>query len=221
MTTIIKVDNLSIANERQAIINQLSFEIQQGEFVSITGQSGSGKSTVLKFLAQLNDPTLKVSGSYQLLGQDVNDYSPIELRQIVSYFYQTPSLFGDTVRDNLAFPYEIRHEEFDEQRAIEMLNNVDLSQSFLDKNIKSLSGGERQRVALIRNLMYPSKVLLLDEISSALDFNTRQIIWSWLEKYRQEHGATILMVSHLDEEHEMTDRKIEIVKLAEGSDDNE
>ena len=221
MTTIIKVDNLSIANERQAIINQLSFEIQQGEFVSITGQSGSGKSTVLKFLAQLNDPTLKVSGSYQLLGQDVNDYSPIELRQIVSYFYQTPSLFGDTVRDNLAFPYEIRHEEFDEQRAIEMLNNVDLSQSFLDKNIKSLSGGERQRVALIRNLMYPSKVLLLDEISSALDFNTRQIIWSWLEKYRQEHGATILMVSHLDEEHEMTDRKIEIVKLAEGSDVNE
>jgi len=221
MTTIIKVDNLSIANERQAIINQLSFEIQQGEFVSITGQSGSGKSTVLKFLAQLNDPTLKVSGSYQLLGKDVNDYSPIELRQIVSYFYQTPSLFGDTVRDNLAFLYEIRHEEFDEQRAIEMLNNVDLSQSFLDKNIKSLSGGERQRVALIRNLMYPSKVLLLDEISSALDFNTRQIIWSWLERYRQEHGATILMVSHLDEEHEMTDRKIEIVKLAEGSDDNE
>ncbi|NLJ18319.1 ATP-binding cassette domain-containing protein [Globicatella sulfidifaciens] len=221
MTTIIKVDNLSIANERQAIINQLSFEIQQGEFVSITGQSGSGKSTVLKFLAQLNDPTLKVSGSYQLLGKDVNDYSPIELRQIVSYFYQTPSLFGDTVRDNLAFPYEIRHEEFDEQRAIEMLNNVDLSQSFLDKNIKSLSGGERQRVALIRNLMYPSKVLLLDEISSALDFNTRQIIWSWLERYRQEHGATILMVSHLDEEHEMTDRKIEIVKLAEGSDVNE
>lgn len=130
MTTIIKVDNLSIANERQAIINQLSFEIQQGEFVSITGQSGSGKSTVLKFLAQLNDPTLKVSGSYQLLGKDVNDYSPIELRQIVSYFYQTPSLFGDTVRDNLAFPYEIRHEEFDEQRAIEMLNNVDLSHSF-------------------------------------------------------------------------------------------
>ncbi len=221
MTTIIKVDNLSIANERQAIINQLSFEIQQGEFVSITGQSGSGKSTVLKFLAQLNDPTLKVSGSYQLLGKDVNDYSPIELRQIVSYFYQTPSLFGDTVRDNLAFPYEIRHEEFDEQRAIEMLNNVDLSQSFLDKNIKSLSGGERQRVALIRNLMYPSKVLLLDEISSALDFNTRQIIWSWLERYRQEHDATILMVSHLDEEHEMTDRKIEIVKLAEGSDVNE
>lgn len=221
MTTIIKVDNLSIANERQAIINQLSFEIQQGEFVSITGQSGSGKSTVLKFLAQLNDPTLKVSGSYQLLGKDVNDYSPIELRQIVSYFYQTPSLFGDTVRDNLAFPYEIRHEEFDEQRAIEMLNNVDLSHSFLDKNIKSLSGGERQRVALIRNLMYPSKVLLLDEISSALDFNTRQIIWSWLERYRQEHGATILMVSHLDEEHEMTDRKIEIVKLAEGSDVNE
>nr|WP_276933594.1 ATP-binding cassette domain-containing protein [Globicatella sulfidifaciens] len=221
MTTIIKVDNLSIANQRQAIINQLSFEIQQGEFVSITGQSGSGKSTVLKFLAQLNDPTLKVSGSYQLLGKDVNDYSPIELCQIVSYFYQTPSLFGDTVRDNLAFPYEIRHEEFDEQRAIEMLNNVDLSQSFLDKNIKSLSGGERQRVALIRNLMYPSKVLLLDEISSALDFNTRQIIWSWLERYRQEHGATILMVSHLDEEHEMTDRKIEIVKLAEGSDVNE
>lgn len=220
MTAMIKVDHLDIASDQQRIIQDLSFEIQKGEFVSITGPSGSGKSTVLKYLAQLLDPRLKVSGDYQLMGKAVSEYTPVELRQHVAYFFQTPSLFGETVRDNLAFPYEIRHQAFDQKRAEQLLQEVDLSASFLNKSITSLSGGERQRVALVRNLMFPAEVLLLDEISSALDYATRQIIWRMLNQYRQDHEATILMISHMDEEHEMTDRKIEITKLQEGGDLN-
>lgn len=220
MTAMIKVDHLNIASDQQRIIQNLSFEIQKGEFVSITGPSGSGKSTVLKYLAQLLDPRLQVSGDYQLMGKEVSDYTPVELRQHVAYFFQTPSLFGETVQDNLAFPYEIRHQAFDQKRAEHLLQEVDLSASFLNKSITSLSGGERQRVALVRNLMFPAEVLLLDEISSALDYATRQIIWRMLNQYRQGHEATILMISHMDEEHEMTDRKIEITKLQEGGDLN-
>ncbi len=220
MTAMIKVDHLNIASDQQRIIQDLSFEIQKGEFVSITGPSGSGKSTVLKYLAQLLDPRLKVSGDYQLMGKAVSEYTPVELRQHVAYFFQTPSLFGETVRDNLAFPYEIRRQAFDQKRAEQLLQEVDLSAPFLNKSITSLSGGERQRVALVRNLMFPAEVLLLDEISSALDYATRQIIWRMLTQYRQDHEATILMISHMDEEHEMTDRKIEITKLQEGGDQN-
>ncbi|MBF6978644.1 ATP-binding cassette domain-containing protein [Aerococcaceae bacterium zg-BR22] len=221
MGVIISVDSLSIASGRQTIIDNLSFDIQEGEVVSITGQSGSGKSTVLKYLAQLNDPTLHIAGTYHLFGKEVDTYSPVELRQTVSYFYQTPTLFGDSVRDNLSFPYDIRHKHFDEQHAIEMLQSVDLSAHILDKSIQSLSGGERQRVALIRNLMFPAKVLLLDEISSALDDKTRQIIWQGIEVYKKQHRATILMVSHLKEEHVFAERQIEIVKLAVRGDDHE
>ncbi|EHR37033.1 ABC transporter ATP-binding protein [Facklamia languida] len=220
MTAMIKVDHLNIASDQQMIIQDLSFEIQKGEFVSITGPSGSGKSTVLKYLAQLLDPRLQVSGDYQLMGREASDYTPVELRQHVAYFFQTPSLFGETVQDNLAFPYEIRHQPFDQKRAEQLLQEVDLSASFLNKSITSLSGGERQRVALVRNLMFPAEVLLLDEISSALDYATRQIIWRMLNQYRQDHEATILMISHMDEEHEMTDRRIEITKLQEGGDLN-
>lgn len=220
MTAMIKVDHLNIASDQQRIIQDLSFEIQKGEFVSITGPSGSGKSTVLKYLAQLLDPRLKVSGDYQLMGKAVSEYTPVELRQHVAYFFQTPSLFGETVRDNLAFPYEIRRQAFDQKRAEQLLQEVDLSAPFLNKSITSLSGGERQQMALVRNLMFPAEVLLLDEISSALDYATRQIIWRMLTQYRQDHEATILMISHMDEEHEMTDRKIEITKLQEGGDQN-
>ena len=218
MSTLIQVDHLSIANADYEIIKDLSFEIEEGEFVSITGPSGSGKSTVLKYLAQLNDPTLKISGEYHLDKKPVNDYKPVELRQLVSYCYQTPTLFGDMVRDNLAFPYEIRHETFDEERAADLLSKVALDGTFLDKAITSLSGGERQRVALVRNLLYPAKVLLLDEVSSALDLPTRELVWEWLNQYRKDHKVTILMVSHIEQEHAMADRRIEIKKLKKGLD---
>lgn len=213
MSKIIQVSQLNIANESHPIIKDLSIEIEKGEFVSLTGPTGSGKSTVLKYLSQLIDPTLEVSGEYQLKEKDAYSYNPVELRQTVSYFFQTPSLFGETVRDNLVFPYEIRNEDFDESKAYRMLKNVDLPESYLDKSIRSLSGGERQRVALIRNLMYDPEVLLLDEITSALDRKTREIIWKELLDYRKSHNTTILMISHLDEDHELSDRAIDLPRL--------
>lgn len=228
MSNIIQVSQLNIANESHPIIKDLSFEIDKGEFISLTGPSGSGKSTVLKYLSQLIDPTLEVSGAYQLKEKDAYSYNPVELRQTVSYFFQTPSLFGETVRDNLSFPYEIRNEDFDESKAYRMLKNVDLPESYLDKSIRSLSGGERQRIAIIRNLMYDPEVLLLDEITSALDAKTRDIVWKGLLDYRETHNTTIIMISHLDEDHELSSRVIELPRLnnqipeeSEGDDDHE
>lgn len=214
MSTIIDLNNLSIHSRSQPIIDGLSVSISKGEFISVTGPSGSGKSSFLKYLAQLLDPALEADGSYKFKDQIVSEIEPVELRQQVSYCYQTPTLFGDTVRENLRFGYDIRDQEFDEKHAKAMLQNVQLPTNFMDKEINTLSGGEKQRVALIRNVLFNPEVLLLDEITSALDADTREIIWDWLKDYRQETGVTILMISHLEEEHTYSDRTIDIQKLA-------
>ena len=105
----------------------------------------------------------------------------------VSYCFQQPVLFGDTVADKLDFPFEIRKEPVKRQHEIELLKHVNLSSSYLEKPIADLSGGEKQRVALIRNLLFKPKVLLLDELRQA-----EQTIFSYLH-----HGSRL---SHIRKE---------------------
>ncbi|UUX33798.1 ABC transporter ATP-binding protein [Fundicoccus culcitae] len=212
MSDQLTIDNLSITANGQAIFEPVSFSVKAGEVIALVGPSGSGKSTLLKFLVQLNDPRLEHTGRYLFDGRDVNDYDPVTLRQAISYCVQTPSLFGQTVEDNLRFPYEIRNLEFDRSHALELLNQMKLSDAFLDRKINSLSGGEKQRVSLIRNVLFAPKVILLDEITSALDGETRKDIWEWLRVYHEETGVTVILVSHMEEEQLMTQRQIKLVK---------
>jgi len=214
MSDIIELKNVSIRSQNAPIIDDLSLTVTKGEFISVTGPSGSGKSTLLKSLAQLLDPALAFKGTYLYKGQPISEIDPINLRKEVSYCYQSPSLFGDTVRENLRFGYDIRELDFDEDYAKELLDHVYLAPSFIDKDINTLSGGEKQRIALIRNVLFEPEVLLLDEITSALDADTRDIIWNWLKEYRKQTNVTLLMISHLEEEHTYSDRAINIKKLA-------
>jgi putative ABC transport system ATP-binding protein len=212
MTNIIDIEHLKIGTDSLNIIEDFSLSLKKGEFVGIKGPSGSGKSTILKYMAQILNPNLKVSGDYQYQDQDIYDYEPTDIRKEITYCFQSPSLFGQTVQDNLQFPFDIRGEEFEEERAKQYLKELDLAPDYLSKEIDTLSGGEKQRVALIRNLMIQPKVILLDEISSALDRNTREIVWDWLEDYTKDTDISMVLVTHLDEEYEQTDRVIEIEK---------
>ncbi|MGX7107747.1 ABC transporter ATP-binding protein [Hutsoniella sourekii] len=219
MSEIIKLEHLTIKAGTQTIVDDLSLAIQAGEFVGIKGPSGSGKSTVLKFLSQLIDPNLDCQGTYELNGESYLNYEATQLRKQVSYCFQNPVLFGDTVKENLAFPYEIRQETFDEGRAIQLLEDFGLDESFLQAAIGSLSGGEKQRVALVRNLLFPPKVLLLDEVTSSLDPASRDHVWNYLLHYRQDHEVTYLMVSHVEEDHDYTDRTIQLKKTVREEED--
>lgn len=214
MTQLVKLENLSIQSNSNKIIENFSMEINSNEVISLVGPSGSGKSTILKYIALMHDPNLTTSGKYLYRGEDVNQVKAVDLRKDTSYCFQSPTLFGSTVRDNLQFAYDIRNLEFDSEKAKDLLSKVDLPTSYLDKEISTLSGGEKQRVALIRNIQFHPSILLLDEITSGLDKATREIIWNWLREYRKENGTSFVIVSHTEEEQELAERIININKLS-------
>ena len=139
-----------------------------------------------------------------------SDYAKVDYRRQVSYCFQQPSLFGDSVRDNLAFPFTLRDQPFDPEKATAALKQVDLSASMLDKPIKELSGGEKQRVALIRNLLFTPDVILLDEVTTGLDTATKDIVHQLIEDKNLHQGVSVLAVTHDESEIAVAHRLITI-----------
>ena len=204
---IFELDNLGLVSPEKMILEGISLSIEEGEHLTITGPSGSGKSSLLKLLAALVSPS---SGQLFYRGQDLGELDPVAYRREVSYCFQQPVLFGQTVRDNVAFPFEIRQNPFDQERVLTALARLDLGPEFLDKPIKDLSGGEKQRVALVRNLLFEPKVLLLDEVSSGLDEKTKILLRTFLNDLHQE-GVTLIEVTHDQQEIEAAERLVTIV----------
>ena len=204
---IFELDNLGLVSPEKMILEGISLSIKEGEHLTITGPSGSGKSSLLKLLAALVSPS---SGLLFYQGQDLGELDPVAYRREVSYCFQQPVLFGQTVRDNVAFPFEIRQIPFDQERVLTALARLDLGPEFLDKPIKDLSGGEKQRVALVRNLLFEPKVLLLDEVSSGLDEKTKILLRTFLKDLHQE-GVTLIEVTHDQQEIEAAERLVTIV----------
>lgn len=196
MTTpdsLLRLQDVSFTLNNVPLLDPVSLTLNPGEFTLLTGPSGSGKSTLLKIIASLQNPT---GGTLCFKGEDITRIKPEVYRQRVSYCFQTPSLFGETVYDNLALPYQIRHKKPDDGQLREWLKRVKLSEDMLMKRTQELSGGEKQRVALLRNLQFMPDVLLLDEITSALDeenkVNINEIIAGLVEKEQ----IAVLWVSH-------------------------
>ena len=204
---IFELDNLGFVSPEKMILEGISLSIKEGEHLTITGPSGSGKSSLLKLLAALVSPS---SGLLFYQGQDLGELDPVAYRREVSYCFQQPVLFGQTVRDNVAFPFEIRQIPFDQERVLTALARLNLGPEFLEKPIKDLSGGEKQRVALVRNLLFEPKVLLLDEVSSGLDEKTKILLRTFLNDLHQE-GVTLIEVTHDQQEIEAAERLVTIV----------
>ncbi|QIL50341.1 ATP-binding cassette domain-containing protein [Weissella coleopterorum] len=188
----IQVRNLTIAFE-QPILKDLNFTASSGDWITLVGKSGSGKSLFLKALARLH---LLNSGRISLNGINYQDYAIGEYRLNVSYVVQAAQLFGETVRDNLDLPFLVRKLAPDIQKQLNGLTQMDLSAIDLDRPITELSGGQKQRIGLLRNLLFPPKVLLLDEISTGLDEETKELIWSVLKQIHHDENNIILSVTH-------------------------
>ena len=204
---IFELDNLGLVSPEKMILEGISLSIKEGEHLTITGPSGSGKSSLLKLLAALVSPS---SGQLFYQGQELGDLDPVAYRREVSYCFQQPVLFGQTVRDNVAFPFEIRQIPFDQERVVTAWARLNLGPEFLEKPIKDLSGGEKQRVALVRNLLFEPKVLLLDEVSSRKEKKTKILLRTFLKDLHQE-GVTLIEVTHDQQEIEAAERLVTIV----------
>lgn len=190
--SLLEFQNVSYVSEEKEILKNITVSIEQSDFISITGPSGSGKSTLLKLCSHLISPT---DGTVMYKGKNFTEYNPVELRKSIMYCFQTPYLFGDTVMENITFPFSIRNVKFDQKKADELLALFQMESGFMNQEVKNLSGGEKQRIALIRCLLFKPEILLLDEITSALDDHNASIVENVIRSLNQE-GITILWITH-------------------------
>lgn len=175
-------------------VQDSTFAVQPGEFVAIVGPSGCGKSTVLNMVAGLFDPT---DGNILIDGADVPDRRPY-----CAYMFQRDLLLPwRTIRDNVALGIEILGTPRRQAReqATGLLDRFGLG-GFADKRPPQLSGGMRQRAALMRTLLCPRDVLLLDEPFGALDALTRANMQEWLLEVWEQDNRTVLFITHDVEE---------------------
>ncbi len=177
----------------KVILHDVSFSVEPRDFITIMGPSGAGKSSLIKLLIRLMDCT---SGEILLEGVDIRQLNVISLRRRVGLLLQDSFMFDGTVRENIVYGPKLQGNELDEQKMVNLLQHVHLPQSILDQEALTLSGGERQRVALVRMLMNDPKVLLLDEITSALDPTSSHNVEQLIKSLRDSLGLTIIMVSH-------------------------
>ena len=194
---LLTLHNLSYRTEDKLILDKLNFNLQAGEFVTLTGPSGSGKSTLLKIIASLLSAT---EGDILFKGKKQAEYEITNYRQKVSYCFQQPSLFDQTVFDNLQFPFLIRNVPFSKSQVDNALAAVNLPSSYLDKKITDLSGGEKQRIALLRNTLFLPEILLLDEVTVGLDAYSIDIVHQYINQLWQKNNLTIIQITHNEKE---------------------
>ena len=202
----LELNDISYMVGNKPILQDISFHVEKGELLMVSGPSGSGKSTLLRIIGDQLSPT---SGSIRLNGRSILDYSPEEYRQKVSYVFQTPTLFMDTVIEDLEFPYRIRSAIADTKRIRELLPEVGLTEDILTRESRVISGGEKQRVALLRSLLIAPDILLLDEVTASLDRDNARMIENTV-KNLSARGITIIWVTHDPDQLELSDRVLRI-----------
>lgn len=190
---LLRIEAVSYWRSNERRLSPLSLTLQLGECKFIVGPSGCGKSTLLKIIASLLAPS---SGRIFFQGQDIQQLPPEQYRRQVAYCFQTPHLFGDTVYDNFALPYQIRQQPVNHAKIAADLSRLHLPASILTQPISELSGGEKQRVSLLRSLQFMPKVLLLDEATSALDMVNKQCVQQMIATLISEEQLAVLWVTH-------------------------
>lgn len=185
------------------IVNDISLDVRHCELLGVVGASGSGKSSFLRLLNRLDEPT---SGTVYLGDQDYRQIPPPTLRQRVGMVTQRPFLFPGDIASNLRFGPTQRGETLPDSEIASLLERVGLP-GFAARNVANLSGGEQQRVSLARSLANRPEILLLDEPTSALDEQAKVGIEELIRKLVSEHCLTFVLVSHdRDQARRLCDR---------------
>lgn len=183
---------VKVGDQERVLIEDATFEVRTGEVLAVVGPSGSGKSSLLRLLNRLDEPT---SGTVFVEGIDYRQIAPRELRRKLGMVTQRPYLFPGTVEQNVRFGPSQRGANMPQESVDQILTEVGLK-GYASRDIAKLSGGEAQRVSLARTLANSPLVLLLDEPTSALDEVSKLEIELLIQRIVPEQNLTCVMVTH-------------------------
>ncbi len=195
-------------------LNDVTLEVEQGEFVSIVGTSGSGKSTLLHMLGGLDRPT---SGIVKVEGKDIFSLKDEELtifrRRKIGFIFQNYNLVPSlNVYENIVLPVQLDGREPDKKYIDSIIETLGLSEK-LENLSNNLSGGQQQRVAIARALASKPAIILADEPTGNLDSKTSQDVMGLLKVTSTKFSQTIVMITHNEEIAQLADR---IVRIEDG-----
>jgi len=194
MTVVAELKDVTKRYGDKTVVDNVSLQIQQGEILALLGPNGSGKTTILKILAFLENTS---GGEVKLEGETITSKKEENARLKTTLVFQKTILFDTSVYNNIAYGLKIRKvskEELDKsvRRALKLVR----LEGFESRPARKLSGGEQQRVAIARALVLESKLLLLDEPTANLDPKNSEIIEEVIDAANRQNKLTIIMATH-------------------------
>ncbi len=212
---ILRVENLVKVygkdDTKVTAVDNVSFEVEEGQFIAIIGPSGSGKSTILHTLAGLEKPT---SGNIYFYNNNMYEMSKKELtilrRKQIGIIYQFYNLISTlNVIENITIPIELDKKKIDKQKLNDIIKFLNL-ENRVNHLPNELSGGQQQKVAIGRALIIDPKIILADEPTGNLDSKSSNEIIQLLKKVNKEYNRTVIMITHNLEIAKQADKIIQI-----------
>ncbi|RIO83808.1 ABC transporter ATP-binding protein [Staphylococcus gallinarum] len=204
----LKIENLTkIDGGGKKAVDNISLDIESGEFIAFIGTSGSGKTTALRMINRMIEAT---EGTISIDGKNVRKMNPVELRREIGYVIQQIGLMPHmTIKENIVLVPKLLKwsQEKKEAKAKELIKLVDLPESYLDRYPSQLSGGQQQRIGVVRALAAEQDIILMDEPFGALDPITRDTLQDLVKELQQKLGKTFIFVTHdMDEAIKLADK---------------
>ncbi|RIP37292.1 ABC transporter ATP-binding protein [Staphylococcus gallinarum] len=204
----LKIENLTkIYGGGKKAVDNISLDIESGEFIAFIGTSGSGKTTALRMINRMIEAT---EGTISIDGKNVRKMNPVELRREIGYVIQQIGLMPHmTIKENIVLVPKLLKwsQEKKEAKAKELIKLVDLPESYLDRYPSQLSGGQQQRIGVVRALAAEQDIILMDEPFGALDPITRDTLQDLVKELQQKLGKTFIFVTHdMDEAIKLADK---------------
>lgn len=195
--TCIELRNVSVLYGENEVLDEISLTIQEGEFITVIGSSGCGKTTLLKLVNGILKPN---RGTVAVNGEDISKSDLIKLRRKIGYVIQDVGLFPHlNIEKNISYVPDLEKKKEKnkiKKRTGELLHLVGLEEEMLRRYPSELSGGQRQRVGIARALMASPKLLLMDEPFGAVDEITRRKLQDEIKQIHETLKNTILFVTH-------------------------
>ena len=188
-------------------VEDVNLSFEKGEFICFIGTSGSGKTTCMRMINRMNEPT---KGKILIDNQDIQELNPVELRRKIGYVIQNIGLIPHmTIRENITLVQRLLKvdENTRNQTAEKMIDLVELPREMLDRYPSELSGGQQQRIGVVRALAADQDIILMDEPFGALDPITRDALQDLVKDLQERLGKTIVFVTHdMDEALKLANR---------------